>query len=264
MRRRPLSLRVLPAVLAVLAAGCAPARRAETAAFVRAVRATERPAGDAPAAVAPGSLALDPFLADLPGLAAAAASPDAVAGEDPAVDGLPAEDAALRARIKKDGRGDVSTTFVRRIAVRVAASPARVLREILDVASEKAGLEADEADDLGAPAAGARSMRVALLNLGQKPFQADYRWAFTVRSAVRPDGTILVRYDGAADARAERVSLFLGAGTLVPDGGGTRWVEAFALGSPSSVPFFLKGRARAEVDKVFARRARRLAALAAK
>ena len=79
------------------------------------------------------------------------------------------------------------------------------------------------------------------------------------RSKTRPDGAVLVRYEMATDPRTERVSLFQGAGALVPDGDGTRWVEALAVGSPSSPPFFLKGKVRAEVDKVFARRARRLA-----
>jgi hypothetical protein len=214
----------------------------------------------APEAVAPAvSLADDPFVADLPGLAAAAGVFSAVAGESPAVDALGEVETALRLRFRKEGRADVSTIFARRISIRVDAPPRRLLEAILDVEAEKAALEADEAEDLGAPAPGARTMRVALLRMGQRPFQADYRWAFTARSSPRADGSLVVRYDLKPDSKTERVSLFSGVGTLIPDGDGTRWVEAFAVGSPSSVPFFLKGKARAELDKVLARRARNLA-----
>jgi hypothetical protein len=238
--------------------GCAPARRAETTALLRAARAAE---GAEPAGAVP--IAEDPFVADLGALAVAAGASEAARSADPAVDGIPEAESAVRSSLRREARGDVSTTFVRRIAVRVAAPPPRLLAQILAVEAEKAALEADEAEDLPAPAAGVRALRVALLDVGQKPFRADYRWAFTVRTARRADGTVLVRYELAADPRTERVSLFTGVGALVPDGEGTRWVEAFAVGSPSSVPFFLRGAARAEVDRVFARRARGLAARAA-
>lgn len=232
------------------ASACAPARRAETVALLRAERAAE---GEAAPLV---PIAQDPFVADL-GALADALTPPGVAGAEPAVDAIPEAEALVRGWARR--RGDVSATFVRRIAARVEGPPARLLERILSLEAEKAALEADEAEDLPAPAAGVHAMRVGLLGMGQNPFRSDYRWAFTVRSSSRPDGAILVRYELLADPRTERVSLFTGVGALVPDGDATRWVEVFAVGSPSSVPFFLKGAARAEVDRIFARRARRLA-----
>ena len=62
------------------------------------------------------------------------------------------------------------------------------------------------------------------------------------------------------DPVPERVSLVVGVAVCAPDGDGTRVTEVLAIGSSVSTPFFLKGKARAAVDRILSQRANRLAA----
>jgi hypothetical protein len=102
-------------------------------------------------------------------------------------------------------------------------------------------------------------MSFGLLDMGEKPFTYDFRFALEARREARPGGRLLVRYDLLAAPAPERVSLVFGAAVLEPDGTGTRVSEVLAIGSPVTTPFFLKGKARAAVERILSTRANRLA-----
>ncbi len=255
------------AALCALVGGCVPAHRhraaPELAAFCAACACAAEP-------VAPPAPAADPFFADVPDLAALLARADAeasVVAVPRSIDlepVLPKAVAALRRRYERVERRDVGAFYVHVSGYRVAASPARCADLLLDVAAEKAALDADEAADRGTRAVGgdrAQRMALAMLEMGEGPFTWDFRWEFEGVRRMRPDGSILLRYaivDGAAN---QRVSVFSGVATLVPvPGGGTAVREALAIASTVSPPFFLKSKARAEVGKILTRRVERLAA----
>jgi len=265
---RPHPIGVLcTAALCVVLAGCVPSHRHRAA--------PELAAFCAACACAPDGQALplaaaDPFFADVADLAALLARADAAASVvavpqsidlDPV---LPKAVAALRRRYERVERRDVGAFYVHVSGYRVAAPPSRCADLLLDVAAEKAALDADEAADRGTRAVdGDRAQRIslAMLRMGEGPFTWDFRWEFEGVRRARPDGTILLRYAIVDGGVNERVSVFSGVATLVPvAGGGTAVREVLAVGSTVSPPFFLKSKARAEVAKILTRRVTRLAA----
>jgi hypothetical protein len=131
---------------------------------------------------------------------------------------------------------------------------------LADPVSEGAALGADETEDLGTGAGGARRMRLALLGLGPAPFEVDLRWTLSARVRARPDGVVLVRYDLDPEPPPERVSVFAGVAVVEPWGAGSRWTEVVAIGSPTTPPPLLGGSAADEATRLLGRRATRLAA----
>ena len=257
----------IAAALLFVFGGCVPShRRAAAPEFAAFCAACACAPQDEPLP-APAS---DPFFADVTDLAALLARGDAAAAVvavpksidlDPLA---PKPVAALRRRYERVERRDVGAFYVHVAGYRVTASPSRCADLFLDVAAEKAALDADEAADRGARAIGpdhARRMSLAMLKMGEGPFTWDFRWEFEGVRRDRPDGVILLRYaivDGPAN---QRVSVFSGVATLVPvPGGGTAVREVLVVGSTVSPPFFLKSKARAEVAKILTRRVSRLAA----
>jgi hypothetical protein len=249
--------RTLAAAALALLAACSPAVRRGAAPALAAAFATDR-ARPAP------SPTEDPFLEGLPLLAAAAAErrgapPDAA--DAPRAERLPQVEAELRAALRARGTR-LTALFVRATSVVVPAAPGRVAAFLADAAAEGASLGADEAEDVGPDADGGRRLRVALLGLGEAPFKADARWAFSVASRTRPDGVVLVRYDVLDDPPPQKITVFVGVAVLETVPGGTRWTEILAVGTPSFVPFFLVGKAHEEATRLLVRRVERLAAKA--
>lgn len=265
-RSHPIGVLATAALLGV-AAGCVPAHRYRAAPALAAFCAGCACAPDGADLPPP---AADPFFADVADLAALLARADAAASAvavprsidlEPV---LPKAVAALRRRYERVERRDVGAFYVHASGYRVAAPPSRCADLLLDVAAEKAALDADEAADRGSRIVGgdrAQRLAVAMLEMGEGPFTWDFRWEFEGVRRSRPDGSILLRYaivDGGAN---ERVSVFSGVVTLVPiSGGGTAVREVLAVGATVSPPFFLKSKARSEVAKILTRRVERLAA----
>lgn len=266
IRRFP-SCVLVATCLGALAAGCAPGLRRqaspEFAAFCAACAC-------APTTETTSPPAADPFFADVTDLAALLVHGDAAAGASGVARSLdlervvPKAVAGLRRRFERVEHRDVGAFYVHAAGARVAASPTRCAEILLDVAAEKAALDADEASDRGTRPVGAdpaRRIALGLLKMGEGPFTWDFRWEFEGVRRQRPDGTILLRYAIVDGPSNQRVSVFSGVATLVPlPGGGTAFREVLAVGSTVSPPFFLKSKARAEVAKILTRRVERLAA----
>jgi hypothetical protein len=184
-------------------------------------------------------------------------------GAPPLLLGLEGPDASVLRALRAAGRPRPSILVATGFAARVGRPPAEVADVLMDPATARRTLDADDARTLSDTGDGTRRTRtisLALLNKGKGPFRFDFRWAFRVVREDLPGGTVLFRYDLLPAPAPERVSVFQGAAILEPDaGGGTRVVEALVLGTDVSLPFFLKGEARAGVMKMLGIRATRVA-----
>ena len=227
---------------------CTTARRSEFASSAGAARGEEALLLDADAAGSVVRRSVDAWRTGQP-----VEAPAVVAVR------LPEAEDHLREALRAEGRRGVSSLYVLAFSVRVAAPPARAASRLLDVAEERAAIGADEAHDPSEDAGGLCRMRLAMLNMGRGPFRFDFRW--TVATSLRPleGGRFEVRYDLAGEPPPERVSLFHGIAVLEPEGAGSRWTEALAIGSPVTPPPFLVGAARAEVERIMTRRAQKMA-----
>jgi hypothetical protein len=270
VRARPTLLLAL-----LLASACAPARRRGYAAAIAAGAAgpesgphvlaapPARPPSGPPAGAAPADLAADPFLrgrGDLvPWLDPVGLRPTP-RGERIVSTRLPEAEAAVARDLAALGRRDVRSLFVHGVAYRVSCPPPRAAAVLLDPAAQQLSFAAQEGRDLGpAPSGDGRRMWFGLLDMGEKPFTYDFRFGLEARRAARDGGRVLVRYEALVDPAPERVSLVAGVAVVEPDGTGSRVTEVLAIGSPVTTPFFLKGKARAAVERILSTRANRLA-----
>ncbi len=257
-------------VAPVLTVACAPAQRREGASALSAARRAETPLGTLAPRSFPAMLPAGPprplpptrFLAgveDLVVLAMNLPMPE-VEGPDRCKATpyhLPRAEADVRAAERATGRRDVVTTFAFGMAFPTSATPARWVETVFDAGAEEAALGADEVVEAGPRVDGVRrerTMRIAMLRMGQGPFRYDFRWTIRVASEALEDGRFLVRYDLDEAASRQRVSYFRGVAVVEPTPAGAFVREVIVAGSPVAPPFFLRRAVHEAATSILSRR----------